>query len=156
MVLGDATQQLGPSLLILRRFFFLGVGLGLDMKWAWLAKSFGPTCTFLFLFFIDFSCFYLLNFLGQFIKILERGANYINFKAKIKILFVILLVYFFSKVGGGGGGMPPQPLSSSVIGYTFTIRYYIDIDYYYYICRWHRYKKFVKHLTGLLCIWFHV
>ena len=139
MVLGDASQQLGPSLLILGCFFFLGVGLGLDMKWAWLAKSFGPTCTFLnfFYYFIDFSCFYLLNFLGQFIKILERGANYINFKAKIKILFVILLVYFFSKVGGGGrgGGDPPQPFSSSVIGYTFTIRYYIDIDYYYYICR---------------------
>ena len=47
MVLGDASQQLGPSLLILGCFFFLGVGLGLDMKWAWLAKSFGPTCTFL-------------------------------------------------------------------------------------------------------------
>ena len=26
----------------LERFFFLGVGLGLDMKWAGLAKSFGP------------------------------------------------------------------------------------------------------------------
>ena len=34
MVLSDASQQLGPSLLILGRFFFLGVGLGLDMKWA--------------------------------------------------------------------------------------------------------------------------
>ena len=45
MVLDDASQQLGPSLLILRRFFFFGVGLGLDMKWAGLAKSFGPTIT---------------------------------------------------------------------------------------------------------------
>ena len=43
MVLGDASQQLGPSLLILGRFFFLDVGLGLDMKWAGLAKSFSPT-----------------------------------------------------------------------------------------------------------------
>ena len=43
MVLGDASQQLGRSLLILGRFFFLGMGLGLDMKWAGLAKSFGPT-----------------------------------------------------------------------------------------------------------------
>ena len=42
MVLGNASQQLEPSLLILGRFFFLGVGLGLDMKWARLAKSFGP------------------------------------------------------------------------------------------------------------------
>ena len=43
MVLDDASQQLGPSLLILGHFFFLGVGLGLDTKWAGLAKSFGPT-----------------------------------------------------------------------------------------------------------------
>ena len=43
MVLGDASQQLRPSLLILGRFFFLGVGLGLDMKWVGLAKSFGLT-----------------------------------------------------------------------------------------------------------------
>ena len=38
MVLGDASQQFGPSLLILRRFFFLGMGLGLDMKWAELCQ----------------------------------------------------------------------------------------------------------------------
>ena len=38
MVLGGASQQLGPSLLILGRFFFLGVGLGLDMKWAGLCR----------------------------------------------------------------------------------------------------------------------
>ena len=43
MVLGDDSQQLGPSLLILERFFFFGVGLGLDVKWVGLAKSFGPT-----------------------------------------------------------------------------------------------------------------
>ena len=45
MVLGDASQQLEPSLLTLGRFLFLGVGLRLDMKWAGLAKSFGPTIT---------------------------------------------------------------------------------------------------------------
>ena len=81
--------------------------------WAW--YEMGLACQILrphmyifkFLFyFIDFSCFYLLNFLGQFIKILERGANYINFKAKIKILFVILLVFFFQK----WGGWPPLAL----------------------------------------------
>ena len=43
MVLDDVSQQLGPSLFILGRFFFLGVGLRLDMKWVGLAKSFGPT-----------------------------------------------------------------------------------------------------------------
>ena len=43
MVLGDISQQLGPSMFILGRFFFIGVGLGLDMKWAGLAKYFGPT-----------------------------------------------------------------------------------------------------------------
>ena len=43
MVLGDASQQLGPFLLILGRFLFLGVGLGLDMKWARVLRSFSPT-----------------------------------------------------------------------------------------------------------------
>ena len=43
MVLGDDSRQLGPSLLILGCFFFLDVGLGLDTKWAGLAKSFDPT-----------------------------------------------------------------------------------------------------------------
>ena len=38
MVLGIASQQLRPSLLILGRFFFLGVGLGLDIKWAGLCQ----------------------------------------------------------------------------------------------------------------------
>ena len=42
MVLGDASQQLGPSLLILGRFFFLGMSLGLDMKWAGLCQILQP------------------------------------------------------------------------------------------------------------------
>ena len=42
MVLGDDSQQLGPSLLILGRFFFLGVGLGLDMKWVRLCQILRP------------------------------------------------------------------------------------------------------------------
>ena len=43
VVLGDVSQQFGPSLFVLRRFFFLGVGLGLDMRWAGVARPFGPT-----------------------------------------------------------------------------------------------------------------
>ena len=42
MVLSSASQQLGPSLLTLERFFFLGVGLGLDMKWAGLCQILQP------------------------------------------------------------------------------------------------------------------
>ena len=42
IVLGDAFQQLGPSLLILWCFFFLGVGLELDMKWAGLCQILQP------------------------------------------------------------------------------------------------------------------
>ena len=45
IVLGDVSWQLGLSLLILRHFFLLGVGLGFDMRWAGVAKSFGPTGT---------------------------------------------------------------------------------------------------------------
>ena len=42
MVLGGASQQLGPSLLILGRSFFLVVGLGLDMKWVGLCQILQP------------------------------------------------------------------------------------------------------------------
>ena len=42
MVLGNASQPFGPSLLILGRFFFLGVGLGLDMKWAGFCQILQP------------------------------------------------------------------------------------------------------------------
>ena len=42
IVLGDIFWQLGPSLFVLRHFFLLGVGLRLDMKWAEIAKFFGP------------------------------------------------------------------------------------------------------------------
>ena len=38
--------QFGPSLLVLRHFFLLGVGLGLDMKWAGVSRIFDPTITF--------------------------------------------------------------------------------------------------------------
>ena len=163
--LSNEREKLGKRLLGFCDFFLLGFVIDLLLLFLLILDLWFVQKNFLlsgyvhFFFFIAFSCFYLLNFLGQFIKILERGANYINIKAKIKILFVILLVYFFQRLGGGGG-MPIQPLSSFVIGYTFAIRYYIDIDYYYYyyyyICCWHGYKKFVKHLTGLFCIWFHV
>ena len=43
IVLGNVSWQFGPSLFVLRHFFLLGVGLGLDMKWAGVAKFFGPT-----------------------------------------------------------------------------------------------------------------
>ena len=42
MVLGDASQQLGPSLLILGHFFFPSVGLGIDMKWTGLCQILQP------------------------------------------------------------------------------------------------------------------
>ena len=84
MVLGDASQQLGPSLLILGCFFFLGVGLGLDMKWAWLAKSFGPTCTFLnfFLLFYRFFLFLFVEFLGSIYKNFGEGGQLYKFQSQ--------------------------------------------------------------------------
>ena len=70
-------------------------------------------------FFIDFSCYLIVGFLGSICKILGEGAKYINFRAKIKIIFVNIYIYiyiyfFFSNVGGG---WPPQPLNSSVTEY---------------------------------------
>ena len=52
MVLSDAFQQLGPSLLILGRFFFLGMGLELDMKWAGLCQIRQPHNIYLPIYFL--------------------------------------------------------------------------------------------------------
>ena len=43
IVLGDAAWQFGLSFFVLGHFFFLGVGLGLSIKWAGVAKFFDPT-----------------------------------------------------------------------------------------------------------------
>ena len=43
IVLSNASWQFGPSSFVLRHFFLLDVGLGLDMKWVEVAKFFGPT-----------------------------------------------------------------------------------------------------------------
>ena len=68
-----------------------------------------------------FISYLFVGFLGSICKFFgEGGAKYINFRAKIKILFVNIqtsIFFFFQKVGGGGGvASPPLPLSSSVIG----------------------------------------
>ena len=41
--LSNISWQFGPSSFVLGHFFLLGVSLGLDMKWAKIAKFFGPT-----------------------------------------------------------------------------------------------------------------
>ena len=43
IVLGNVSWQFRPSSFVLGHFFLLSVGLGLDMKWAGVAKFFGPT-----------------------------------------------------------------------------------------------------------------
>ena len=48
IVLSNISCQFGPSLFVLRHFFLLGVGLGLDMKWPGVAKFFGPTMVYIY------------------------------------------------------------------------------------------------------------
>ena len=43
VVLSSISWQFGFPLFVLGYFFLLGVGLGLDLKWAGVLKSFGPT-----------------------------------------------------------------------------------------------------------------
>ena len=43
IVLGNVSWKFGPSSFILGHFFFLDMCLGLDVKWAEVAKFFGPT-----------------------------------------------------------------------------------------------------------------
>ena len=40
--LSNIFWQFGPYSFVLGHFFFLGVGLGLDMKWVGVVKLFGP------------------------------------------------------------------------------------------------------------------
>ena len=47
VVLGSISWQSGFSLFVLGHFFLLGMGLGLDMKWARVVKSFGPTSSYI-------------------------------------------------------------------------------------------------------------
>ena len=74
-----------------------------------------------FFFYIDFSCYLFVGFLGSICKFFwGGGAKYINFRAKIIIiiyyyyyyyLLIYKLVFFFQTVGGGGvgGGGPITP-----------------------------------------------
>ena len=80
-VLGDDSQQLGPSLLILEHFFSLSVGLELDTKWVGLAKSFGPTIYNLNT--IDCLFLYFVNSLKKFVRIL------LGIKCKLFLFFYI-------------------------------------------------------------------
>ena len=43
IVLGDVCCQFGLSLFVLEHFFFLSMGLKLNIKWARVAKFFDPT-----------------------------------------------------------------------------------------------------------------
>ena len=43
VVLGSISWQSGFPLFVLGHFFLLGMGLGFDMKWAGVPRSFGPT-----------------------------------------------------------------------------------------------------------------
>ena len=43
IVLGNVSRQFGLSSFVLGHFFLLGVGLGLSVKWAGVAKFFDPT-----------------------------------------------------------------------------------------------------------------
>ena len=43
IVLGSISWQSGFPLFVLEHFFLLGMGLGLDIKWAGVPRSFGPT-----------------------------------------------------------------------------------------------------------------
>ena len=43
IVLGDVSRPFGLSSFILDHFFLLGMGLGLSIKWAKVAKFFDPT-----------------------------------------------------------------------------------------------------------------
>ena len=56
VVLGSTIWWSGFSSFVLGHFFLLGMGLGLDIKWAGVPRSFGPTCIIKGLFEICLFC----------------------------------------------------------------------------------------------------
>ena len=106
IVLGDISWQFGLSLFILRRFFLLGMGLGLCMKWAKAAEFFDLTTpvTYLFFLHIDHFCPYYLGIFFSFfiqpknfhfLKHLLATYSYYSFKKELFILISIFSLYHF-------------------------------------------------------------
>ena len=87
IVLDNVSWQFGPSSFVLGHFFLLGVGLGLDMKWAGVAKFFGPT------FFICF-CISSLLLTTQFFYF----AFFYYFSFFFFFFFFVLIYLFFNEV----------------------------------------------------------
>ena len=52
IILGNVSWQFRPSSFVLGHFFLLGMGFGLDMKWAGVAKFFSPTIIIQYILFI--------------------------------------------------------------------------------------------------------
>ena len=57
VILGSISWQSRFPLFVLKHFFLLGMGLGLDMKWAGVPRSFGPT-----LIICEFRVFCIINY----------------------------------------------------------------------------------------------
>ena len=110
VILGNVSWQLGPSLFILRYFFILSVSLGLGMKWARVAKSFGPTnniwwiksilkISFLgsYLFALKwwpFICFFLMN-LELHVKQFKISFHFFNGFGLSSVLFLTIHLLLF-------------------------------------------------------------
>ena len=104
IVLGDASWQLGFSLLILGCFFLLGVGLGLYMKCARTTEFFGPTISF----------YHLKSYFIYYIILLYNTLNIPNsifIQLYLNILFYSLLLFLYSLF----------TISFSIIYYFFII-----------------------------------
>ena len=75
IVLDNVSWQFGPSLFDLRHFFLLGMGLGLDMEWAEVAKFFGPTIYIYIYIYISFH--YFLTLFDEFSSICEISYKFL-------------------------------------------------------------------------------
>ena len=61
VVLSNISWWSGLSLFIFGHFFFLGMAHGLDMKWAGVANSFGPTILYIYISYRKYTIFKQIN-----------------------------------------------------------------------------------------------
>ena len=90
----------------------------------YLSKYFSYYPNMCIFFIINFSYYLFVGFLESICKILGEGAKYINFKAKIKIIFVNIYIYIFFQRWRGSPLSPWVVPSLNMINHIYIYIYH--------------------------------
>ena len=89
-VLGSISWQSGFPLFVLGHFFLLGMGLGLNMKWTGVPRSFGPTLL------ICINLLFMTNIISTFLR---KKKNYCSFAVFFKSHFDEHVIAWYKTLG---------------------------------------------------------